>query len=238
MEMVVSLVVPFGDAGGQRSEGELDRLPVVVHGVGCGEGEGLLRVAGVEGDAGGDAGVVGAAGAVLVGLGDGDGDRALRVLGEGDLDGYSAALGHGVGGLLELHVHVGGEVVVVDGDDGLVGGAFRHSGGQVVGAEGELDRLAVVVHRVGGGGEGEGLLGVAAVEGDAGGDAGVVGAGGAVLVGLGDGDGHRPLRVGGQGDGDRDLVLLGLRGGRVVGLLHAVGGRAELHRHRRARRRR
>ena len=97
---------------------------------GGGEGEGLLRVAGVEGDAGGDAGVVGAAGAVLVGLGDGDGDRALRVLGEGDLDGHSAALGHGVGGLLELHVHVGGEVVVVDGDDGLVGGPLGHPGGQ------------------------------------------------------------------------------------------------------------
>ena len=32
------------------------------------------------------------------------------------------ALGHRVGRLLELHVHVGGQVVVVDGDDALVGG--------------------------------------------------------------------------------------------------------------------
>ena len=98
-------------------------------------------------DAGGHARVVGVGGSALVGLGDGDGDRAFRVRAQGHRDFHRAALGHRVGGAPETHHHrrrvgvgeraidlVAGErdylardvvedgQVVVDGDDGVDGG--------------------------------------------------------------------------------------------------------------------
>ena len=98
MEMVVSFVVPsVTPVGSVPKESLTDSPSSSVLSWAAEKVMDSLGVAGVEGDAAWDAGVVGARRSVLVGLGDGNGDRPLRVLGEGDLDRRGTALGHGVG---------------------------------------------------------------------------------------------------------------------------------------------
>ena len=206
--------------------------------VGGGEGEGLGGVAAAEGHVLRHAGVVGGGGAALVGLLYGDDDCALGVRAEGDghLDGVLryvggirvVALGHGVGGAPEAHGD-GRNVVVGDGD-GARGRRPCGDAGRQRGPEAQLHALAVVVDGVVGGGEGEGLGGVAAVEGHVLRHAGVVGGGGAALVGLLYGDDDCALGIGAEGDGHLDGVLRYVEGIRVVALGHGVGGAPEAHR--------
>ena len=180
---------------GQRPEGQLHALIVVVHRILCGaEGERPRGLSRMEGDAGRNAGVVVRwAHAALLGLGERDGYRALRVRAQRDFDRGRAALGGRVGCGTERHRHLR-VVVVSDIHRGFVPGAFRHPRGQRT--ELQPHALVVVIEGVLCGCEREGPGGLPCVERHARRDARVVGGGCPALVGADDDrDGHCPLGV-------------------------------------------
>ena len=227
-------------ARGQVAEGQLHGLPVVIEGVGLRrERERLCRVPTRERHAGGHAFIVPVAGPALVRPRNRYFNRPLRVRAQRHRDrdlvlrhvrGRGVVtLRHGVAGLPEAHRH--SRVVVVRDRHRRRGGCpGSHGVGQV--AEAQPHRFAVVIQRVGGRREGEGLIRVAALEGHAGGHAGVVAARGAALIHSEQRDHHLPLRVLAERYRHRDVVLRHVRGARIVALRHAVAGLPETHRHR------
>ncbi len=107
-------------------------------------------------------------------------DLALGCGAQGHRHRLRLSLVDGVRGRAEAHRHTR-HVVVVDGDGRLRDAPSRHPRGQGA-AEGELDALPVVVLRVIGSREGEGLGGLRGAEGDAGLRERVVVAAGPALV--------------------------------------------------------
>src|SRR5439155_1567800 len=199
----LALAVPHGAAGGA---GEVDEEGLVglVVGVAVGQdGEGLARLVGGEGDgarAGLVVGVGRRGGAVGGGVVDGDGRSAWAGQGDGERErrrpGVALSRRHVIDGQDQRVVVQDGALALAVGDEGVAG-------------VGEVDEegLRVLVERVVGGGDGERLGGLARVEGDGPGAAGVVAG---------------PGRAVGGGEIDRD----GLRAG--VGERDREGGRAAL----------
>ena len=120
----------------------------------------------------------------------------------------AVALVHVVGRLLEADAH--DRVIIIRDRDRRCAGRDRRDGvGQP--AEAQPHRLPVVVEIVLLRGDREGHRRVGADDGHAGGHAGVVGAGRAILVGSLDRNRHRALRVPVQGHGHVDRAALGDR---------------------------
>ena len=162
--------------------------------------------------------MVGRTYAALVRRGERNGNSAFGILIERHLHRHRFALWHSVGGLFEVDgdrghiiyrdnlVRALAAAIVVDNiHHRLIRGPFAYSGGQP--AEGEFDRLVVVVLIVIGGFEVNRLLGVAAIEDDAVRNAVVV-RGSAVLVSCCYGHLHSSFRIGIQDHFDCDGVAL------------------------------
>ena len=194
-------------------EAQLDALAVVVDVVrGRLERDLLLRVPGVEDHAAGNA-VVRGGSATPPGGGDGYCHRAFRVCTELDCHHHLVFRGVGSGRVVTLGDRVAGRaetdgylriVVVVDAHRRLGDAAGAYLRRQV--AETQPDSLSVVVQRVVGGREVDGLLGIVRAEVQGRRCSQEVGRPHAMQVCSAHRDVHRPLGLGRQDDLDRDAV--------------------------------